>query len=160
MKMRFKFLVAAATLTLSASAAAQAPAAPAAAAPDESVLGEMIITSSTVEKLPRIAVLPSLSPDYEDVIVRGVVRRDFELTGLFDVIPDEKAPAGMYGFEDPVDVDAFYRILQDEYRTHVGPGHWFEVSRTSMRIGYGWPDAEQLRNGLENISLAAARARR
>ena len=90
MKMRFKFLVAAATLTLSASAAAQAPAAPAAAAPDESVLGEMIITSSTVEKLPRIAVLPSLSPDYEDVIVRGVVRRDFELTGLFDVIPDER----------------------------------------------------------------------
>ena len=101
------FGVAAGGLRWAASAAAHAPAAP---PPDESVLGEMIITSSTVEKLPRIAVLPSLSPDYEDVIVRGVVRRDFELTGLFDVIPDEKAPPGMYGFEDAVDVDAWRKL--------------------------------------------------
>jgi TolB protein len=107
MKTRFKLLLAIATLTLAGPASADVPAA---APPDESVLGEMIITSSTVEKLPRIAVLPSLSPDYEDVIVRGVVRRDFELTGLFDVIPDDKAPAGMYGFEDPVDVDAWRKL--------------------------------------------------
>ena len=106
MKTRFKLLIALMTLTLAGTAAAEVPA----AAPDESVLGEMIITSSTVEKLPRIAVLPSLSPDYEDVIVRGVVRRDFELTGLYDVIADEKAPAGMYGFEDAVDVDAWRKL--------------------------------------------------
>jgi aspartate/methionine/tyrosine aminotransferase len=62
--------------------------------------------------------------------------------------------------DHPVDIDEFYRILQDEYRTHVGPGHWFEVERTSMRIGYGWPDAGQLSAGLANISKAAARARR
>lgn len=94
-------------LALSASASADAPTAPAA---DESVLGEMIVSGTTVEKLPRIAILPSLSPDYEDVIVRGVVRRDFELTGLFDVISDDKAPAGMYGFEDPVDIDAWRKL--------------------------------------------------
>ena len=107
MKTRFKLLMVAATLTLSAAAAADVPAS---APPDESVLGEMIITTSTVEKLPRIAVLPSLSPDYEDVVVRGVVRRDFELTGLFDVISDDKAPPGMYGFEDAVDVDAWRKL--------------------------------------------------
>jgi TolB protein len=106
MKTRIKLLLALATLTPAATAAADVPVAP----PDESVLGEMIITSSTVEKLPRIAVLPSLSPDYEDVIVRGVVRRDFELTGLYDVIADDKAPAGMYGFEDAVDVDAWRKL--------------------------------------------------
>jgi TolB protein len=106
MKTRFKLLLAITPLTFAATATAEVPA----AAPDESVLGEMIITSSTVEKLPRIAVLPSLSPDYEDVIVRGVVRRDFELTGLFDVIADDKAPAGMYGFEDAVDVDAWRKL--------------------------------------------------
>jgi TolB protein len=78
---------------------------------DESVLGEILVTGSQAsEKLPRIAILPSLSPDYEDVIVRGVVRRDFELTGLFDVISDDKAPAGMYGFEDPVEVDAWRKL--------------------------------------------------
>jgi TolB protein len=78
---------------------------------DESVLGEILVTGSQAsEKLPRIAILPSLSPDYEDVIVRGVVRRDFELTGLFDVISDDKAPAGMYGFEDAVDIDAWRKL--------------------------------------------------
>jgi TolB protein len=107
MKTRLKLLLAITTLTLAATASAEVPPA---TPPDESVLGEMIITSSTVEKLPRIAVLPSLSPDYEDVIVRGVVRRDFELTGLFDVIPDDKAPPGMYGFEDAVDVDAWRKL--------------------------------------------------
>jgi len=84
---------------------------PAPAAPDETALGEILVTGTqAAEKLPRIAVLPSLSPDYEDVIVRGVVRRDFELTGLFDVISDDKAPAGMYGFEDAVDVDAWRKL--------------------------------------------------
>jgi TolB protein len=78
---------------------------------DESVLGEILVTGTQAsEKLPRIAILPSLSPDYEDVVVRGVVRRDFELTGLFDVISDDKAPAGMYGFEDPVDIDAWRKL--------------------------------------------------
>ncbi len=83
----------------------------AAAPPDETALGEILVTGSqATEKLPRIAILPSLSPDYEDVIVRGVVRHDFELTGLFDVISDDKAPAGMYGFEDAVDVDAWSKL--------------------------------------------------
>ncbi|HEY6080969.1 MAG TPA: tolB protein [Polyangiaceae bacterium] len=91
---------------LSTTAGADAPA-PAA---DESLLGEMVITSSNVEKLPRIAIVPSYSPALEDVIVRGVVRRDFELTGLFDVISDDKAPAGMYGFEDAVDVEAWRKL--------------------------------------------------
>jgi TolB protein len=39
-----------------------------------------------------------------------VVRRDFELSGLFDVIPDAKAPTGMYGFDDPVDVPAWRNV--------------------------------------------------
>jgi TolB protein len=106
MRMLLRLSVILAGLGLSAEAAADAPAPPA----DESVLGEMIVSGTTVEKLPRIAILPSLSPDYEDVVVRGVVRRDFELTGLFDVIPDDKAPAGMYGFEDPVDIDAWRKL--------------------------------------------------
>ena len=104
---RFASLVTVTASLLARLASAQAPATP----PDETALGEILVTGSqAAEKLPRIAVLPSLSPDYEDVIVRGVVRRDFELTGLFDVIPDDKAPAGMYGFEDPVDVDAWRKL--------------------------------------------------
>ena len=99
-------------LSLAASLVASAALAdPPAPVPDETALGEILVTGTQAsEKLPRIAVLPSLSPDYEDVVVRGVVRRDFELTGLFDVISDDKAPPGMYGFEDAVDVDAWRKL--------------------------------------------------
>lgn len=85
-------------------------AVPEGAPPDESVLGELLITGDVQEHVTPLAVLPSLSPDLEDVIVRGVVRRDFELTGMFKVIPDEKAPPGLYGFDDPVDIKAWSKL--------------------------------------------------
>jgi TolB protein len=77
---------------------------------DESPLGQLLITGNTQDQVTPLAILPSLSPDLEDVIVRGVVRRDFELTGMFNVIPDNKAPEGLYGFEDPVDIKAWTRL--------------------------------------------------
>ena len=93
-----------ALLLLGAPRAARAQSTPPA---DESALGELPITGSTSEHVTKLAVLPSLAPDLEDVVVRSVVRRDLELTGLFDVITDSKAPQGLYGFDDPVDVDAW-----------------------------------------------------
>lgn len=96
-------------LSFSPAIRAQTPA-PADPAPDESVLGELLITGDVQEHVTPLAVLPSLSPDLEDVIVRGVVRRDFELTGMFKVIPDEKAPEGLYGFNDPVDIKAWSKL--------------------------------------------------
>ena len=96
-----------------------------AAPPDESVLGELLITGDVQEHVTPLAVLPSLSPDLEDVIVRGVVRRDFELTGMFNVLPDEKAPEGLYGFDDPVDIKAWTKlgaevIIKVAARQHEG----------------------------------------
>jgi len=108
MKQWFLIALALALFTLSSGIAVAQQAAP---PPDESVLGELPITGTSGQApLPKIAILPSLSPDYEDVIVRSVVRRDFELTGLFDVISDSKAPPGLYGFDDPIDVDAWRKI--------------------------------------------------
>ena len=57
-----------------------------------------------------------------------------------------------------IDVDHFYRLLNAKYKTFVGPGHWFEMDRRYMRIGYGWPDTAQLQRGLENISRALEEA--
>ena len=88
---------------------AQPAAAPAPVA-NEAELGEFIVTSKKQEKLPRIAVLPSLSPDLEDVMVRSVVRHDIELTGMFDIIKDADAPPGMYSFDDPVDIEAWKKL--------------------------------------------------
>jgi len=52
----------------------------------------------------------------------------------------------------PVDVDEFYRALNDRHGAYVGPGHWFEQSRRHMRVGYGWPLPDELEGGLAAIS--------
>ncbi|MEZ4223561.1 MAG: tolB protein [Polyangiaceae bacterium] len=77
---------------------------------DESLLGEYVVTGTVQEHIPKIAILPSLAPDMEDVTLRGIVRRDVELSGLFDVIPDSKAPPGLYGFDDAVNVDEWRKL--------------------------------------------------
>ncbi len=51
-----------------------------------------------------------------------------------------------------IDENRFYKLLNDQYKTHVGPGHWFEMDRKYMRIGYGWPTTEELKEGLDNIN--------
>jgi aspartate/methionine/tyrosine aminotransferase len=58
------------------------------------------------------------------------------------------------GPDVPVDLDDFYRVLLEEFGTYVGPGHWFEQSRRHMRVGFGWPLADELAKGLEGISGA------
>ena len=55
--------------------------------------------------------------------------------------------------EYKIDTSNFYNILLHKYRTMVGPGHWFDMPDTYMRIGYAWPSTQELEKGLENISL-------
>lgn len=52
----------------------------------------------------------------------------------------------------PLDVDEFYRVLNEVHGAFVGPGHWFEQDRRHMRIGYAWPSPEELAGGLAAIS--------
>ena len=54
--------------------------------------------------------------------------------------------------KEGVDVERFYHILNQKYSTYVGPGHWFEMEKRYMRIGFGWPSSIELQQGLENIS--------
>lgn len=58
--------------------------------------------------------------------------------------------------ELPVDINRFYFVLNETYKTFVGPGHWFEQDRHYMRLGFGWPGLDELRGGLANLSRAAA----
>lgn len=53
-----------------------------------------------------------------------------------------------------IDTEKFYSILMKQYKTMVGPGHWFAMPDTYMRIGFGWTDLRTLQQGLENISRA------
>jgi aspartate/methionine/tyrosine aminotransferase len=53
-----------------------------------------------------------------------------------------------------IDTAKFYDLLLNEYKTAVGPGHWFEMPDNYMRIGYGYADPVIFEQGLKNISLA------
>ena len=53
-----------------------------------------------------------------------------------------------------IDIDKFYDLLLKKYGTYVGPGHWFEMPRHYIRLGFGWPSKEQLEEGLEALSKA------
>jgi aspartate/methionine/tyrosine aminotransferase len=57
-----------------------------------------------------------------------------------------------------IDIKKFYEVLQQEYATWVGPGHWFELSDRYFRLGYGWEPKETLAKGLQNISSALSAA--
>jgi len=59
-----------------------------------------------------------------------------------------------------IDPDRFYRALQADHATAVGPGHWFEQDRRFMRIGFGWPLPAELSGGLAAISASLDAARR
>ena len=53
-----------------------------------------------------------------------------------------------------IDIEKFYELLLKKYGTYVGPGHWFEMPRHYIRLGFGWPTKEQLEEGLEALSKA------
>jgi aspartate/methionine/tyrosine aminotransferase len=92
----------------------------------------------------------------------GVVRNWLEHEKALEWVPPQGGAAAFPRIRSdvPIDVSEFYRILRDRHSTLVGPGHWFEQDDRSFRIGYGWPGAEELEQGLKNVSLALAAARR
>lgn len=57
-----------------------------------------------------------------------------------------------------IDIEKFYRILNEKYGTYVGPGHWFEMEKRYMRIGFGWPGEDEFKKGIANISKALKEA--
>ena len=59
-----------------------------------------------------------------------------------------------------LDTGAFHRLLLDDYKTMVGPGHWFDMDDRYLRIGFGYPTRTAMRQGLLNIDKAARRAAR
>jgi len=40
--------------------------------------------------------------------------------------------------------EEFYEILDKQFKTFVGPEHWFEMDKKFMKIGYGWPTTHRI----------------
>lgn len=56
--------------------------------------------------------------------------------------------------EHRVDTRKMYEVLLHEFRTVVGPGHWFEQDDRCMRIGFAYPDETEFRQGLQHLQQA------
>ena len=98
---------AAATALLAVLAKAQAPSGAEAPPNPSDLLGNIVVVAGAGRPLPKIALVPSLSPDIEDVTVRSVVRRDLDLSGEFELLADSAAPEGLYGEGTPIDIKAW-----------------------------------------------------
>jgi TolB protein len=75
----------------------------------EDLLGNMVVVAGAIRPLPKIAVQPSLESNIEDITLRAVVRRDLDLCGEFELLPDSQAPKGLYLDDEPVDLKAWAR---------------------------------------------------
>ena len=88
----------------------------------------------------------------------GIVSDWMEAQSVFDWVEPQAGVVGMPRFRDPesFDIDGFYDDLLNRYGTYVGPGHWFDQERSCFRLGFGWPETEELRRGLDGLTAAAA----
>ena len=87
----------------------------------------------------------------------GIVREWISGQDVFEWVEPRAGVVGMPRFRDPdsVDPDRFYRDLLAEHGTYVGPGHWFDQPRTAFRLGFAWPETEELERGLAGLFAAA-----
>ncbi|MBM4373857.1 MAG: PD40 domain-containing protein [Deltaproteobacteria bacterium] len=72
-------------------ASAQAVEEDAPTAKPEDILKNIVVASSAVDgvrPLPKIAVHPTLAADESDITLRNVVRRDLELSGEYELLPE------------------------------------------------------------------------
>jgi TolB protein len=77
--------------------------------PDESVLGTVEVNGSAegLPPLPKMALVPVYPVGLADSLVNLVVHRDMDLSGQFEVLPDDKAPPGPFTHTSVLDLSAF-----------------------------------------------------
>lgn len=124
---------------------------------------QILLAGATIDEELAARVLearPRLLP-----VIRSKVERHLEIVRDWmagqDVFEWVEPRAGVVGFLRfrpgvEVDVDRFYESLLADHGTYVGPGHWFDQERRSFRLGFAWPQTDELESGLAGL-LAAAR---
>ena len=73
----------------------------------QDLLGNLVVVAGATRPLPKIAVQPSLESNIEDVTIYNVVRRDLDLCGEFELLPESVVPGGLLLSDSPVDVKAW-----------------------------------------------------
>jgi TolB protein len=77
--------------------------------PDDSVLGTVEVNGSAggLTPLPKMAIVPLLVTGQADSVVNLVVRHDLDLSGQFEVLDENAAPAGPFTHTTPLDLAGF-----------------------------------------------------
>ena len=109
-----------------------------------------------LEARPRI--LPAIRAKIERHL--GAVREWMAGQDTFEWVEPSAGVVCMPRFREEieVDVDRFYADLLAEHGTYVGPGHWFDQDRRSFRLGFAWPEPDELERGLTGLLAAAGGA--
>lgn len=104
--------------------------------------------------LIRQQKLPSILQDIENRL--NIVRKWMEKSSNYlEWIEPQGGVVCFPRLTVNINPEDFYRILNQRLKTFVGPGHWFEMDKRFMRIGYGWPMThDELEKGLEMITRA------
>jgi aspartate/methionine/tyrosine aminotransferase len=115
---------------------------------DEEVAGRVLIE--------RERILPPIRSKIDRHL--GLVRDWMAGQDIFEWV---EPAAGVVGFvrvraEHSFDADRFYDSLLADHGTYVGPGHWFGQDRRAFRLGFAWPETDELERGLTGLSAAAA----
>ncbi len=124
---------------------------------------QILICGSTVDEEMAARVLEAreriLPPIREKVARHLQITRDWLASqDVFEWVEPRGGVVGLVRFREDfdVDVDRFYRDLLSHHGTYVGPGHWFDQDRRSFRLGFAWPETDELERGLAGL-LGAAR---
>ena len=126
---------------------------------------QILITNSVVdEAIAEVAL--ARRPERMPRILAGIAAALITVRGwladqdLFEWVEPRGGVVGFPRFQAdvPIDLDAFYRILLERHGTIVGPGHWFDQPRRYFRLGYGWPTATELEQGLAALLASAVEA--
>lgn len=75
---------------------------------DADPLANFVVPAEAATRpLPKIAVLSSPEADIENVSLFSVVKRDIELSGEFEILPDNATPGGVYVSDGAIDIKGF-----------------------------------------------------
>ena len=123
---------------------------------------QILICGSAIDEEMAARVLearPRILPAIRELTARhlGVVRDWMAGQDVFEWVEPGAGVVCMPRFraEVEVDVERFYDSLLSEHGTYVGPGHWFDQDRRSFRLGFAWPEPDELERGLAGLLAAA-----
>ena len=124
---------------------------------------QILLAGATIDEELAARVLearPRLLPAIRGKVERhlGIVRDWMAAQDVFEWVEPRAGVVGFVRFRDGVeaDVDEFYAALLRDHGTYVGPGHWFDQDRRGFRLGFAWPETDELQRGLAGLLAAAA----